>query len=559
MLSCQFFAVGFFCFWADSEIWAVKISGLVGEDRDPYLYWVKPLFHLILFPMLGLSEKFGLHHMDWARMLFALNGIGASFLFSRLLKKLTNRSDIAFVFFIILLNSFIFLERGFRVRSDLLVMTVLVIMVTVLVRKKNSLESFSWSTFATGTFLALLISLKSVFLVLCFIPVYGPSLRFGILRNKKLFTFGVLGLLSVCISGVLMFPNIWVSVSSQLTYLLQSFFDPKGALSAFRFYRFEHVIRFLSENPLIFLLMGFKKLWIFKNWVYWKSHKTQYSLDLSILGLIGFLIVFPNRLPFLIASLTPWFLLFGLNYPSQQFVKWSKVIKPWFVSCALTAVVVTGVWKSYQILSKHNKFEQYQFFLAIEDYLNLYEDQFIYDPSGIARSIRAKNYYLGPNQLQVNQWVLERIESEKPDIILQGQRWEWVRPFVAQEFLSLYDSRQNSEIYVKGELFEIEGLRSQISISEIEIYLAAQILSDPRVYFRPLSKRRKLDLLGVGLLKKGEAVQLQNSRGFLKSKVMNSEYLGVPNIADELVIFIREPHPVLSFQPKKLLRFDSEF
>ena len=120
-----FGALSLLTHWTFSEVYSVHTARYLfsGEYSRDFLFSLKPLFNLFLFVSFKISEWLSVYPMTLARFLFFLNGIGIVFLTWLIVRKQSNVFSAALAV-LILVSSPIFLERGFRVRSDLLVTTL---------------------------------------------------------------------------------------------------------------------------------------------------------------------------------------------------------------------------------------------------------------------------------------------------------------------------------------------------------------------------------------------------------------------------------------------------
>ena len=106
------------CFWADSEIWPMKISSFIGDPETPYNFWIKPAYMVFLNPIYHLSQFLPFSHMDAGRIVFLIGGLLSLWLGTRILSQQGVNKTFQFLYFLLILTSWIYLERGFRIRSD---------------------------------------------------------------------------------------------------------------------------------------------------------------------------------------------------------------------------------------------------------------------------------------------------------------------------------------------------------------------------------------------------------------------------------------------------------
>lgn len=122
--------LGFFCIafllnsqfakWTETELYPVHHSKyLFSAFSSEFLFSLKPLFYSLLKIFFLFSEWLSVQPMNLSRCFFALNGLALLGFVYLYLKKKTNRSN-AVLAALVLAGSYTFLDRGFRVRSDLL-------------------------------------------------------------------------------------------------------------------------------------------------------------------------------------------------------------------------------------------------------------------------------------------------------------------------------------------------------------------------------------------------------------------------------------------------------
>ena len=106
--------------WVETEIFPTHSSQyLFSKNRSAFLFSLKPLFYLILYISSLFSSLLSLFPMTGARLLFAFNGLLMMvFMYIYIQKK--TKSDNAILAVLVLASSYLFLDRGFRIRSDLL-------------------------------------------------------------------------------------------------------------------------------------------------------------------------------------------------------------------------------------------------------------------------------------------------------------------------------------------------------------------------------------------------------------------------------------------------------
>ena len=570
LLSVGFFITGLQCFWADSEIWHLKISSLQGDARNPYDYWIKPVYLIFLSVIYNLSDVFGTSHPNLGRWVFGLNGVALLTLGSMVVTRFYSSSKIASVFFLLVGSSWIWLERGFRIRSDLMA-TCLFLVFLLLVIDGLRNDRFShrrlWVLF--GLFVAtIMVTPKSLLLFLCFLPfLYKVFLSLPLPLHNK-----VINLILLCLAafvGMSIFSeSFFISLLSQKTYLEGSLIDAGGEIGAFSQYRWEHVGNFLVENPLIWVLFFLKVFWIFRNWRDWVSQGVWRNLDISFLLLAPALVLFPNRTPFFICSLVPLFVLF-LFSGTEKWIRTSahnfhRYRKPIYVVVVL--VLVAAGYKMDHILKNHNNLDQKQLYVVLKAFSEAYPQKTIYDPAGISPSRKAVHFYLGPGDLESNRTSSSLIRIFEPDIILAGQRLHWTKPHLDKEFLLKYRDFSRKGIFQKGHLMEsmnsktasrIKGY-NRIEIKEVlDSALESDISPENNLWVLPLTREGAEIPDVIFELEDGSAIP-QLEKGLKMEMVLKARYLHLPELAGSILVFEKTPYLLNEFNMSNLLRFDPE-
>lgn len=570
LLSVGFFITGLQCFWADSEIWHLKISSLQGDARNPYDYWIKPVFLMFLSVVYSLSELLGTSHPNLGRWVFGFNGVALLTLGSLVVTRFHSGYKLASVFFLLVGSSWIWLERGFRIRSDLMATSLFLVFLLLLLDGLRN-DRFShrrlWILFALFV-TTVMVTPKSLLLFICFLPfLYKVFLGLPLALHNK-----VINLLLLCLAafvGLSIFSeSFFISLLSQKTYLEGSLIDAGGEIGAFSQYRWEHVGNFLAENPLIWMLFLLKLVWILRNWKDWSNQGVWRNLDISFMLLVPALILFPNRTPFFICSLVPLYVLF-LFSGSEKWVRtfahnFHRYRKPIYLVVGL--VMATAGYKMNHILKNHNNLEQKQLYVVLKAFSEAYPQKTIYDPAGISPSRKAVHFYLGPGDLESNRTSSNLIRLLEPDVILAGQRLLWTKPYLSKDFLSKYKDFSGTGVFQKGHLLESMGSRTKsrikgyhrIEIKEVlESAFESGTVPETNLWVLPMTREGGEISDAIYELDDGSAVP-QLEKGLKMEFVLKARYLHVPELAERLIVFEKVPYLLNEFNMSRLLRFDPE-
>ena len=272
---CVFFACNFFYLsqssaWVETEIFPVHSSKyLFTRFQADFLFSLKPLFYFLLKLSSLVSEALNTLPMSSARSLFAFNGLGIMVLMYQYIKQKTNPYH-AILAVLILAGSYVFLERGFRVRSDLLSSFISLLVLVINLKLKTAKKHY-W---VLGLLFSLFfITPKSIYwfsltLLLLFKDSQKVSLAPYILKS-----LGVFCCVFVLLSFVFQDPLFLKSLQQSFLFFKQSaqnnwgYLIKEGLLATL--YDRSHIGSFIENNlflvllilaNILFLLPGFQKL-----------------------------------------------------------------------------------------------------------------------------------------------------------------------------------------------------------------------------------------------------------------------------------------------------------
>ena len=210
--------------------------------------------------------------MSSARFLFALNGLGILALMYQYIKQKTNTYQ-AILAVLVLAGSYVFLERGFRVRSDLLSSFVSLLILVIHVKFKNPIKYYGIFGLLFSLFF---ITPKSLYwFVLTLLLLFKDSKKVR-LAPYILKSLGFFVVLFVLLSFVFQDPLFLKSFQQSLAFFKQSAQNSMGYLLKegllATLYDRSHVGSFIENNlflvllifvNILFLLPGFQKLKLF--------------------------------------------------------------------------------------------------------------------------------------------------------------------------------------------------------------------------------------------------------------------------------------------------------
>ncbi|NQY99499.1 MAG: hypothetical protein HRT45_02395 [Bdellovibrionales bacterium] len=559
-LLLNFVMLALLCFWADSEAWPVKISGLEGAERSFYDYTVKPLFLLLLKPIWGLSQIFAITHMDLARVLFALNGLLCIYLGQRVVKSLTASMLASQIYIVLLMTSTLYLERGFRVRSDHLATTLILIGLTLALSEAIRLRT-KLAVLVALVLISVGITPKSLLVWACMLPVFWDQLRVRSLNRSELgWLVPAWAVLFVVVVSIAVLGDR--TVGHLAGYARDVFYGSEGDLSPWSIARFQYVWAAAVENPVFTTLVIFNLVPSLPGVSSGQQASGIRALRLCLWLLVGLVAVYPNRLPFFLASLLPLGLLTVVVSTDWSGLK-SQYLKPgsvgyWATASVVSLHVVLFLWTSQNIYFNNNNFEQRQFLSDFTGYLSSSPNKRAYDPSGLLPNSNVDHLYLGPGQNAENKKIAGLLQSKGYDLFFLGQRFSWVLKSFSEDFIA------NTMVFhpgvmVVGHPFEGRIEKGRIAIREIQVELGLhhnlENLPMNRVFLRPeggsAGSRGKVYLLTrAGLL-------AQPSNGYSWPQMARASEVVVPDDATGVTVFAQDfPSRPDSSKLKRILAFD---
>jgi len=460
------------CFWSDSEMWAVTSNfHMFSSNGTGHNHFVKPLFGLYLSLVTSLGSAFNSNIMSFARLVFALQSLASVYLLYRLSLKISKDKLLSYLLILVLLATSIFWERSFRVRSDLLVLLVYLVIFNLLYsehwNKKNKIICLLLMA------LSLLITPKSVVLAFIFFMVYYKSFLPGKAISKK-YVFGSLALVLAAGLSYMLVNN------TALDYFVSSFSPTGKGYSYFSAHRFEHILRFGKKNIWLLLLLvpvgasyfKYKKIFIDKKY-----------FCFSILVIL-LLIAYPNRLPFFMYSLLPFVLLGLLTNPwLKSILNPLSKISTSLLFAVMLALVFCGAKNAQFIYESHNNSEQKEFQSKLCGYLLKFPEAKVLDPIGVCpERLNSYYFYLGP--FHDNLMHIDGIKILKPDIILNIAKLQFLHPNLDDFLLKNYFYSDEGVFYKR---LVINNPKGQMTKSQLD-HLVKDKLGAPDSDFKIIYK-----------------------------------------------------------------------
>ena len=417
-------------FWTDSEMWAAVVAKYMFQNDPHYLFSMKPLFNFVLWFNFQWASYLDLHPMVTGRFLMAINGLISGYFVSQIILLLTKDRRAALLGFVLLFAFSTFVKRGGHIRSDLLVSTFLLVGIyfCILKKEKSFLPSLFWA-------LAILISPKAAFFS---VPLIVYLFFHSICLYKKIIFYL---LLFVSLLIFLITP-LKTAVINSWSHFLFLFATQEMGFDYFSPLRFTHIIRFIKENILwlIFFLGTF--VFCFRSYVKPVVPDVIKIPSMISLGLLAF---YPDRLPFLIASVLP-FLTILLVLLLFQF--WQK---KWVYNVIIMGSLLSCGYWSRQVVLYHSNQEQRQVADLMDQVFITFPELTIWDTTGILARSNANYFFLGPAQQKDNYINLYRVKEGSIDVFLYTSKAFYLEPELSAA-LRLNYANIGGGVFLKTEL-----------------------------------------------------------------------------------------------------------
>lgn len=423
-------------------MWATVVAKYMFQNDPHYIFAIKPLFNFLLWLNYQWAASLDLHPMIMGRLFMAINGVLCATLVGKISYHLTKDQRAFWLSFFLLLGFSTFVKRGGHVRSDLLVSTFIVLGLYLQVLKNCKIAS---------TFFYLMAMLVTPKAGLFSIPLIVFLYKDWLFNKKVIIPFAGFFVLTIILSN-----TIQTAVLNSWNFFISSFSTQETGFSYFDPIRFIHVVRFFSENIILITFV----LTILLYALLQKQNKIKIPDAILIAVSIACLIFlfYPDRLPFLIASLLPFFVLFFVLR------SWRVLQKKWiFQGLLVISFLSFGYW-AYKIPQEHSNKEQ----RLLADWL---DQQFvsmpnlsIWDPSGVLAKAKAHYFFLGPAQSKDNYGSLHFVQNGEVDIFLYTAKAFYIEPELSAGLMQHYNDLGGG-VYIKR---ETEKKMNKIQLYEIQ-------------------------------------------------------------------------------------------
>lgn len=430
-------AAGFVSFWADSELWAVSATKYLFSGEKFYYFGTKPAFHFLLWVNQIVARALHVFPIDLARFGMILNTIGILIACYLILKRLSDRRH-AFVGLAILMSLSFFVKRSGHVRSDTISTHIIL---WTLVLDLYFPKRYLRLAIVPLLCLALLVTPKAIFLVLASAPFFMEDIKRH-RRSALWLAGGAGGLVALCLA----IPGTRHWLMDPLLFFIRSFSSHEVGYSYFGLTRFEFVFRLLRENVLFFAaFVGLNIRSI-------KQIPDAFVRKLRVMtGLLILLVIFyPDRLPFFLTSLLPFFVLEVWSLPIVI-----EMFRPATDRVRIYRYAVIGICFLLTLnlflktVRSHSSQQQRAMVTWLQNRLDQLPPVEVYDPSGILPFQRADNWFLGPGQLKKNRFVMGFIKQNKPEVILYSAKLKFLEPDISH-YLHAHYTWDRAGIFVRS-------------------------------------------------------------------------------------------------------------
>lgn len=399
-----FFWIGYITHWTFSEVHPSLVARhLFSADRIHYLFSLKPLYNFLLFVSYHVSTTLDIYPVLFNRMLFVFNGVALSFLLYLIVRKKTDTYN-GLLALLIFISSHIFLTRGFRVRSDLLISTLGCLSLFLSLKGVERKTDKNPQSFLILALLLcmLLISPKGVYW-LCWVGLLLKESLNSI--GEKIFAvkrWGIFIAGTVLVSFIFQDPFFTQALRTSILFYIDNLQDVLIVIRDNGFFSFWKSPSFFSDfifkNPQIILIIFLKAGFVLYQTVFSRERKWNLS-DASFALLLFFFIFHPQKKPFFFCALTPWFVLHFFTDPF--YIKHrDKLYSLRFRKNFLIFLFVYGAMalflKSSLAYRRYNNFEQRRVIGQISRFFQTFPSLRVYDPHAFLIHPQSRHWFLGP-------------------------------------------------------------------------------------------------------------------------------------------------------------------
>lgn len=418
--------LGLIGFISDSEIWSVNIAKHISSEWSQSWVFTRPAFYtilsLVVWPLSNPIEIF-----EAAKIAFLVNSILLILLTGILAKELAASGWKLFsaaTAICILVTNTGFLNQGYRIRSDLLASSIILVSLILTIRMRPN----KWFQQVPLWAAAIIATPKAILFVLPFFA-YPQS------KKQKL----VVGSFLLLASGFTFF--LYPQLLRYLTETVSSGSLGGAYLSRSSFYFVEKLV----EKNLLFVFLFFLRFMTFYIRNYFqlfegeKQKSNQLFFTYFTAGTLVAALLAPEKNPFFLAAGLPIL----ATYTSFLFEDLHKIIafqvrdssKQKFQKMALVCSFVTALalsgsgWRAWnEYMDQNNKFELYKSIQFVEQYLNKYPKAKHYDVVGLVPTRTTIMKFAGPNESEGNYWTMHELRKNPPHLIFYVRKGALLEP-----------------------------------------------------------------------------------------------------------------------------------
>ena len=458
-----------FTLWTETEIYPTHSSKyLFTEEGLNFLFSLKPIFHLVLYLSSLFSSLFSLLPITGARFLFALNGLLVLVLMYLYIKKKTSKYN-AILAVLVLASANIFLDRGFRIRSDLLSSSFSLISLLITLNIKEKKDNWKFYIVIPLLFSLFLISPKGIYwfcfslcLILYNLKHNKPSLW---LTVKTVFAvYIVFYFLSFLLKDPLFFKAIYESTRFYLSNIKEtlSFISEQGLIQNLS--NFSHINFFIKRNLFLVMLIFVKALFIIYSIAITKKRKWDLS-DFYFVLLLIILLFHPQQKLFFLSAILPFFLIsFFTDDQWNQLLdhSYSLKFKTFLLAGAFLYSLSYISYFNYNIYVTKNNHVQKRLILKLNDF---YKDTdpliSIFDPNCILYKRKTNCKYIldSINFTKFKKISKSYFQKYNFDLILASRSLNLFELIHYKQFSFQYINIKN-HIYYKAFIVNLKGKKN---------------------------------------------------------------------------------------------------
>jgi hypothetical protein len=433
----SFVRLGSIGFISDSEIWAVTLATHFAEEwRHPWVS-ARPLFYGMLAPLLATGTD-SISIFSIAKAVFIANGLLILFLLYRVARSLADAaastaSLIPWLAVLVLVTNTGFLNQGYRIRSDLLACSFVLLALERTIRIERQGGPRSTRERFLSALLWLLPLGATPKAILQIIPAFSFASSLNPFRGSSGKT-RLIGGGAVALALLAAIPIY----SGSLSYFLASF-SGEGSTPFNSIY--------LRSAGFIFLMRIVSKNWIFSGVLLVRSiflgirlrtnafrdpveRRIQARFFVFCALDVAMALLAPERYPFFLAALLAPLAVFAALLVEDAWILHGRMARPFGVVLAFIALTLAVTAKSeYETDSlADSDRDEMTMIRYLESYVSAYPKAVFYDVIGILPRQATLRYFAGPNDSVANDSAIAILEKNPPDLIFYTNKSLFLEP-----------------------------------------------------------------------------------------------------------------------------------